>query len=98
MDGVRSTIELNIYNEDLEVVAEYKTFGLRWKAYKAITAKQQELQSKSDDDFDVRELDDVIKLVFPNITDEHLEEAFVSDLFYCFEMACKAAERMGKNS
>ena len=90
-DAIRSTIELNIYNDELEIVKSYKTYGIRWKAFKKIMSMQDELDALKDaeDDEAVDEIGNVLKLIYPNITDEDLEEAYTDDLFDCFGQALK---------
>lgn len=99
-DAVRNTIELNIYDEDLEIVKTYKTYGIRWKAFKKIMSMQDELNELKgmEDEEAIEKINDVLRLIYPDLTDEHLEEAYFEDLFNCFEQAVNVAKRMAKNS
>ena len=99
-DAVRNTIELNIYDEDLEIVKTYKTYGIRWKAFKKIMSMQDELNELKgmEDEEAIEKINDVLKLVYPNLTDEDIDEAYFEDLFNCFEQAVNVAQRMAKNS
>lgn len=99
-DAVRNTIEINIYDEELEIVKTYKTYGIRWKAFKKIMSMQDELDDlkNASDEQAVEKMNEVLKLVFPNLTEEDIEEAFYEDLFNCFMQATNIAKRMAKNS
>lgn len=99
-DEVRNTIELNIYNEELEIVNTYKTYGIRWKAFKKIMSMQDELEElrKAEDEEAIEKISDVLRLIYPNLTDNDLDEAYFEDLFNCFEQAVNVAKRMAKNS
>lgn len=99
-DAVRNTIELNIYDEDLEIVKTYKTYGIRWKTCKKILSMRDELDAlmKAEDDEAIEKLNEIIKLVYPNITDEHLDEAYTDDLYKCCNQAMKIANDLAKNS
>ena len=99
-DAVRNTIELNIYDEDLEIVKTYKTYGIRWKAFKEILGMQDELDAMKDmdDEQAIEKMSDVLRLVYPDLTDEDLDEAYYEDLFNCFMQAVNVAKRMAKNS
>ena len=99
-DAVRNTIELNIYNEDLEIVKTYQTYGIRWKAFKKIMGMQDELDAleKMGDEQACETINGILRLVFPNLTDEDLDEAFYGDLYNCYMQAVNVANRMAKNS
>lgn len=99
-DTVRNTIELNIYNDELEVVKTYKTYGIRWKAFKAIISMQDNLNKLKDmkDDEATEVMSGVLRLVYPTLTDEDLEEAYYEDLYNCFMQSVNVAQRMAKNS
>ena len=99
-DDVRNTIELNIYNEELEIVNTYKTYGIRWKAFKKIMSMQDELEAlrQAEDEEAIEKISDVLRLIYPNLTDNDLNEAYFEDLFNCFEQAVNVAKRMAKNS
>ena len=99
-DAVRNTIELNIYDEDLEIVKAYKTYGIRWKAFKKIMSMQDELNAikNMEDEQAIEKINEVLKLVYPNITDDDLDEAFYGDLENCFMQAVNVAKRQAKNS
>ena len=99
-DAVRNTIELNIYDDDLEIVKTYKTYGIRWKAFKQIMGMQDELDAMKDmdDEQAIEKISDVLRLVYPDLTDGDLDEAYYEDLFNCFMQAVNVAKRMAKNS
>ena len=99
-DAVRNTIELNIYDEDLEVVKTYQTYGIRWKAFKKIMSMQDELDAVKDaeDEKSIEMIHETLRLIYPNLTDEDLDEAYTEDLFNCFMQAVNVAKRMAKNS
>ena len=100
MAEVRNTIELNIYNDELEVVKKYETYGIRWKTFKKIMSMQDELEelSKASDDEAIEKMNDIVRLVFPSITDEDLGEAYVDDIYNCVQQAVNVAQHMAKNS
>lgn len=99
-DAVRNTIELNIYDEDLEIVKTYKTYGIRWKAFKKIMGMQDELDAmkEMEDEQAIEKIAEVLRLVYPDLTDEDLDEAYYEDLYNSFNQAVNVANRMAKNS
>lgn len=99
-EALRNTIELNIYDDELEIVKTYKTYGIRWKVFKKIMGMKDELDkiTESADEEAVNKIADVLRLVYPDITDEHLDEAYFDDLYNCFSQAINVAQRMAKNS
>lgn len=99
-ETVRNTIELNIYNNELEIVKTYKTYGIRWKAFKKIMGMQEELDALKDakDEQAVDKISEVLRFVYPDLTDDDLEEAYTEDLFNCFRQALNVAQKMAKNS
>lgn len=100
MADIKSTIELNTYEDDtLEVKNTFKTYGLKWKAFKALMAKQKEYEQLKAEDMDAA-LDlirAIIAMIFPTITEEDLDDAFTDDIFNCFEQALSVANKMAKN-
>ena len=99
-DAVKNTIELNIYDEDLEIVKTYQTYGIRWKAFKKIMSMQDELDAMKEmaDEEAIEKIHEVLRLVFPNLTNEDLDEAYINDLYNCYNQATTVANRMAKNS
>lgn len=96
---VRNTIELIVYNDDLEVVKKFETYGLRWKAFKTVMARQKELEAIEKDDPDAMDVFyDIIKLAFPQLTPEEFDELFLDDIFNCFTQIINVANNMAKNS
>lgn len=99
MAEVRNTIELNVYNEDNEVVKKYESYGLRWKAFKNVMAKQKELEEINTDDPEAMSVFyEIIKLAFPNITAAEFDELYLDDIFNCFNQIINVANKMAKNS
>ena len=96
LETVKNTIELNIYNDDLELVNTYKTYGLKWKAFKIVLAEQDKIKNLGDEEA-VEEIRKIVKLIFPKISDDDLEEAYIEDLFNCFTQAVSIAGKMSKN-
>ena len=100
MANIKSAIELNTYeDETLEVKKTFKTYGLKWKAFKAVMAKQKEYEQLKAEDTDAA-LDlirGIIELIFPTITEEALDDAFTDDIFSCFEQAVAISTNMAKN-
>ena len=95
----RNEIELKIYDDNLEVVHQYKTYGLRWGTFQEIMAMQDDLQKikGATDASAVAQINEMIRKVFPNITDEDLNAAFAEDLFSAFKQALNVAAVMAKN-
>lgn len=100
MADIRSTIELNIYeDETLEVKKTFQTYGLKWKSFKAIMARQKEYEKVNADNVEeslgiIRE---IVALVFPTITEADLDDAYTDDIFNCFEQAINVTNKMAKN-
>lgn len=99
MAKIKNAIELNIYDDELEVVRQYKTYGLRWGTFQEIMAMQDELQKieGATDAGAIEQINDMLKKVFPTITDEDLNAAFADDLFTAFKQAINVAKIMAKN-
>ena len=98
MAEVRNTIELNIYNEENEVVKTYSSYGLRWKAFKTVMARQKELEkinTESAEEMGV--FYEIIKLAFPNLTAEEFDELYLDDIFNTFKQILAVADNMAKN-
>lgn len=101
MQAIKNTIELNIYEDDtLEVKKTFQSYGLKWKAFKAILAKQKEIEeAKTDNAEDALELiRDILRLVFPTIQEDDLDDAYLDDIFGCYNQALAIANNMAKNS
>ena len=86
--------------DELEIVKTFRTYGIKWKAFKKIMADKDELSKlkSAEDEEAIEKMNDVVRLVFPAITDEELDEAFVGDVFNCFKQAMTIADNMAKNS
>lgn len=98
MAEVRNTIELNIYNEENEVVKTYESYGLRWKAFKSVMARQKELEKINTDNPDAMDVFyEIIKLAFPSLTDEEFDELYIDDIFNTFKQILAVADNMAKN-
>ena len=98
MAEVRNTIELTIYNEDNEAVKKYESYGLRWKAFKAVMARQKELEKIDENDPEAMGVFyEIIKLAFPSLTAEEFDELYLDDIFNCFNQILNTADRMAKN-
>ena len=101
MQAIKNTIELNIYEDDtLEVKKTFLSYGLKWKAFKAIMAKRQTIEKMREDDDEAATglVMEVVKMIFPSITEEDLDDAYIDDLFNCYVQAMNIADRMAKNS
>lgn len=100
MQAIKNTIELNTYeDETLEVKKTFKSYGLKWKAFKAILAKEKEIENAKSDNPEVA-LDlvrEIIRLIYPTIQEEDLDDAYMDDLFNCYQQALSIANNMAKN-
>lgn len=99
MQELKNTIELNIYTDDLEVKTTYKSYGLKWKAFKTVLAKQKEIETlrTESDEAALPLIFEIIRMLFPQITEEDIDDAYIDDIFYCFNQAINIAESMAKN-
>lgn len=100
MAEIRNTIELNIYeDETLEIRKTFQTYGLKWKAFKAVLAKQKEYDELKADDMEAALglIRGIINLIFPTITEDDLDDAYTDDIFNCFDQALAIANKMAKN-
>lgn len=99
MQAIKNTIELNIYDDDLEIKNTFRSYGLKWKAFKRILAKQKEIEElKAENEEDALPLIfEIVRMVFPQITEEDLGDAYIDDIFYCFNQAVEIADGMAKN-
>ena len=98
MAEIRNTIELNIYNDDNEAVKKYESYGLRWKAFKTVMARQKELAEINTDAPDAMNVFfEIIKLAFPKLTAEEFDELYLDDIFNTFKQILAVADNMAKN-
>ena len=98
-EQIKNTIELNIYDDDLEIVKTLKSYGIKWKTFKIILSKQSKFESLKDSDAAgaIDEIHEIVRLIFPKITEEDLNEAYMDDLYSCFMQAINVANKMAKN-
>lgn len=100
MQAIKNTIELNIYeDETLEVKKTFQSYGLKWKSFKAIMAKKKDIEKiqAEDETAAISLIGDVLKMVFPTITEDDLDDAYMDDLFSTYTQALNVAEKMAKN-
>jgi len=80
---MNSTINLKIYGDDDEVIAEFETKRLRWGVVEDCIDLQEQLSGKSDKD-KIISMRKLVQMVFPKLTDEQIRLADVNDIKLCF--------------
>jgi hypothetical protein len=94
--------ELNIYGENDEIVKRFETDKVRWGVYLQATELSESIQNaKPSEKF--REISAFVKKIFPNLTDEDIENADSDDVLNTFKQLIKKANGIkspdsGKNA
>ena len=80
---MESYIELNIYDSSDEIVASYRSRGVRWGVVEDALCIDEQLESMTMKD-QISSMKSVVLGVFPDITEEHLRAAYIEDIAACF--------------
>lgn len=89
--------ELSIYGNDDKIIKTYATDKVRWGVLMQALELQEGLtELPANEQF--KSISNFIKKIFPSITDEHLENADMDDIFNTFKQLINKANKIGGNS
>lgn len=86
--------ELNIYGENDEVVKRFETERVRWGIFVQALELEESLKSTNARDM-ISAINEFVKKIFPNLTDEDLEGADVDDVMHTFQQLLAKAKKIG---
>jgi len=94
--------ELNIYGANDEIIKKYETDRVRWGVYLQATELSENLQ-KANAAEKFKAISQFVKKIFPDLTDDDLENADSDDVMYTFKQLINKANRIkgvdeGKNA
>lgn len=90
---MKATINLKIYDESDEVIAEFETSRVRWGYLHDVIEISEDLDSKSSkEQFDL--MGKMVQMLFPKLTDELLRQADFVDIKNCFEQIKNIASQI----
>ena len=86
--------ELNIYGKDDEIVEHYATDRVRWGIFLQAVELEEKMKGAKTAEL-IESINQFIKKIFPEITDEHLEAADVDDVLNTFKQLLSKAKKIG---
>lgn len=87
--------ELNIYGKNDEIINTFETDKVRWGVYmEAVKLEESGLKNKSHDE-QFKLINGVIKKIFPELTDEDLENADGEDVMNTFNQLLRKGNNIG---
>lgn len=86
--------ELNIYGENDEVTKRFETERVRWGIFVQALELEESLKSAAAQDM-ISAINEFVKKIFPNLTDEDLENADVDDVMNTFKQLLAKAKKIG---
>ena len=86
--------ELNIYGQNDEILKSYKTDKVRWGVYLEALNMSEDLEDKTYAE-QFKLINDFVKQIFPELTDEELSMADGEDVMNTFKQLMRKAERIG---
>lgn len=89
--------ELNIYGADDEIINHFETDFVRWGIFLQALEVQKSLNKKSATE-QIEIINNFVKKIFPNLTNEDLENADVDDVMNTFKQLINKANKIGVNS
>lgn len=86
--------ELNIYGENDEIIKQHKTDRVRWGVFVQALALNEDLDKKSAaEQFEL--INGFVKKIFPELTDDELENADIDDVLNTFAQLINKARKIG---
>lgn len=86
--------ELNIYGNDDEILKRFETDKVRWGVFVQALEVADGLESKTvSEQFEL--INKFVKKIFPDLTDEDLENADVEDVMNTFKQLLSKAGKIG---
>lgn len=92
-----ASFELNIYGENDEIIKAFATDKVRWGIFLQAIEMQETLDKKSAAEQFV-EMSEMVKKIFPNLTNKDLENADIDDVINTFKQLVNRANSIGGNS
>lgn len=89
--------ELPIYGENDEIIKVYETDKVRWGVFMQALEVSENLEKKKPAEQFVI-ISNFVKKIFPDLTDEHLEMADITDVLNTFKQLTAKAGGIGENS
>lgn len=86
--------ELNIYGKDDEIIEKYATDRVRWGVFLQAVELEEMMKGKKTGEM-IEAINQFIKKIFPEITDEHLAAADVDDVMNTFKQLLSKAKKIG---
>lgn len=95
---MKATINLKIYDENDDVIAEFETSRVRWGYLQDVIELSEKIeQQSSKEQFD--SMGKMVQMLFPKLTDDLLRQADFIDIKNCFEQIKNIASQIeGANS
>ncbi len=88
--------ELNIYGNNDEILKVYETDKVRWGVFMQATELQDGLSKKTAAE-QFKLVSNIIKKVFPDLTDADLEKADYDDVLNTFKQLTRKASTIGND-
>lgn len=86
--------ELNIYGASDEVVKHFETERVRWGIFVQALELEESLKRASAQDM-ISAINEFVKKIFPDLTDEDLNNADVDDVMNTFKQLLAKAKKIG---
>ena len=89
--------ELPIYGENDELIKKHETDRVRWGVFLEALEMQEGLATKTPQE-QFKSISAFVKKIFPNLTDEELENADIDDVMNTFAQLLRKASKIGGGS
>lgn len=89
--------ELNIYGSNDEILKTYATDKVRWGVFMQAQELNDGFSEKAASD-QIKLVSEFIKKIFPDLTNDDLENADVSDVMNTFKQLLNMANKIGGNA
>lgn len=86
--------KLNIYGKDDEIIKSFETDKIRWGVYLQALELSEGIQDKKPAE-QFKQINNFIKKIFPELTDEDLEMADADDVMNTFTQLLHKANKIG---
>lgn len=92
-----AAFELRIYGEEDSIVKTFARNNVRWGVFLRAVGIQEEMTGKTADE-QVIMVNDFVKTLFPDITENELKNADAQDVMNLFWQLVRKANEIGKSS
>ena len=87
--------ELNIYGNNDEIIKQFETDHVRWGVFmEAFRVKESIDRMTPEKQFQL--INNFVKKIFPDLTDEDLEKADIEDVMYTFRQLLAKSSAIGE--